>query len=339
MVVSTGTGRFVTAAFLALGLSSGCAEEVDVPIDAKIQAPRIYPGDDAPVVGFDIIASTPELQAQVCSGALQVWVEVFNTTTATWDHVLHTGVSISCSSEPANVSLVADNSGSQEAVLEITQNSVMQFVDDIIDGGGKMGLTRVSTGSEVLTPLTHEYDVLTDAVDNLFVNDGWTALYDGIRMANGSLQQYVNGSIGDDLCMDGGRRSIVIFTNGRENNSADEMNANYSDGIDTTYEDVLNLTVGDVTTPMYIVGLGDNTDPAFLQELADETNGHYLAIDDAEDLPEAFGLVSGYATEGARICAELTEVCGPTQVRMSYTLDGWATYVGPKYFAIDVPCA
>ena len=51
-----------------------------------------------------------------------------------------------------------------------------------------MGLVRVSTNATVLSELTTDETDLEDSISGMFVNEGWTALWDGIRLGNDVLQ-------------------------------------------------------------------------------------------------------------------------------------------------------
>src|SRR5690606_14123779 len=110
----------------------------------------------------------------------------------------------------------------------------------------RIGLVRVSTEARVLQSLTGDREDIQEAVDSLFVTNGWTALWDGFRMANnelheGQLLELEDGS----SCFSGAYAVIVAMTDGMENNSAGQKNTKYpSDGIDTYFEDLLDLRAG-----------------------------------------------------------------------------------------------
>ncbi len=187
------------------------------------------------------------------------------------------------------VALVADNSGSEEGYLDPMQAGVDAFGEAVLGRGlgDRVGLVRVTTQSEVVLPLTDDLDTWSAAVDGLFIGNGWTALWDGVRLGNEVLDAGATATAGAGLevCLSQARRSVVVFTDGQENNSADEHATSYpGDGIDTTLADLESLQVLGVPTPVFPIGIGNGVDEDALSELADTTGGTYAAIDGYADL-------------------------------------------------------
>jgi len=190
------------------------------------------------------------------------------------------------------VTLVADNSGSEDGYLDPMQAAVGAFGHAILDGAGpdQVGLVRVSTQSGVALELTGDEAAWDAAVGDLFISNGWTALWDGIRMGNEVLEDGTEVSAGGGLevCLSQARRSVVVFTDGQENNSADEHPTSYAgDGIDTSFDDLTAMSVLGVPTPVYTVGIGTGVDSEQLSALALESGGETRAIDAYDELQTA----------------------------------------------------
>ncbi len=191
-------------------------------------------------------------------------------------------------SKSIDVVLVADNSGSEWDHLDKIQEASQLFVNALLSDAqyaNRVGITRVSTCATILQELTPDTVELTAAVDSMDSNKGWTALYDGIRLANEVLAAAVAAKM---PIQDPTWRAIVVFTDGQENNSAGEHTPDIvCDSIDTTFADLLVLDVNYVPTPIFTVGIGDGVDAAALQQLADDTGGFYRSVANIADLPAA----------------------------------------------------
>ena len=186
-----------------------------------------------------------------------------------------------------DVVLVVDNSGSQASDEERIREAVRAFGHKLFDltDFARVGLVRVSTESTVVSELTADRAQLDASLEKLFISNGYTALYDGVRLANEVLQR---GYEPDDPCTTPVFRGVVVFTDGRDNNSADEHDTRYEgDGIDTSYGMLTQLKVGDARTPIFSVGVGDRVDEATLWDLADDTGGLYAAIKNYQKLQGA----------------------------------------------------
>jgi len=109
--------------------------------------------------------------------------------------------------------------------------------------------------------------------------------------------------VDDDMCVDTAFPAIVAFTDGRENNSADEHETAYEgDGIDTTFEDLLELEIHTVPTPIYTVGVGDDVDEAALRELATTSGGKYFKL-------RSYGGLEGALSSAASTLTGLIPIC------------------------------
>jgi hypothetical protein len=228
--------------------------------------------------------------------------------------------------------LAVDNSGSEQGKLDWLQQATRNILETIEPMGGRASLVRVSTNANVRRGLTNDFVTLDNDVEELFINRGWTALYDGIRMANDTIGEAYSESAPppdlDTFCTNDRKIGVVVFTDAKENNSADEhlpeeVPPNYpylGDGIDTTFDDLKELKVNNVPTPIYTVGLGHEVDHEALEELAAATGGRHHRVEDASDLPEVFQLIADYAFANVKVCTDLPEdLCGTFYIRIQYT--------------------
>lgn len=302
-------------------------------------------------IGLDFLATDANGQPIACDDAsLTVDVQVaFEDDPTTFVPVRDGTVRVRCVNErSAQLGMVVDNSGSQASVLDLTRIGAKQFASEIMADGGKISLTRVSTDSSVLSPLTDDATAIQQQLDGMFVNRGWTALYDGVRLANETLGASLDASPGDvtytdvdDFCDQSKRYGIVTFTNGYENNSAQQKLATLNDdGIDTELSDLEQLNVDSVGTPLYIIGLGDEVNDAELQGLSNATGGRYLHVNDPQDIPLAYDFIADYQSSSSKVCLEVgRRGCGQTTVRVSYSYaTAQGTFEGASDYPVYIPC-
>lgn len=316
---------------LSLGLLGACVvqgETAAPELEVSVQEVRVAQSGQRSALGMDIL-TTSEGRAIPCNeGHLQVSVGVSTSPEGPFEELPADSYEIRCTSdESADIALVVDNSGSEQGYLPWLQEAAHVMADELLARGGRASLVRVSTDSALHQPLTSDEAALRDTIDALFIANGWTALYDGIRMGNEALGDAVAARTADpapdDLCSADRKLGIVAFTDGRENNSAHQSyrSPKYpGDGIDTTLEDLHRLQVDGVTTPIYTVGLGDQVDHAGLADLAARTGGRHHRVDDETDLPEVFQVISDYLSSSVEVCTELPDdLCGDKYVRVEYT--------------------
>jgi len=200
--------------------------------------------------------------------------------------------------------LVADNSGSQEGHLEVMQEALRAFGAEIIDGRSapdRVGLVRVSTDVGEVVGLTEDLAAFEAGVDQLYIKNGWTSLWDGLRLGNEALE---GGAT--DACQLGAYRALVGFTDGKDNDS------------DTTKaDDVRAFTAGGATTAVHLIGVGDEIDEETLSSVAADTGGQYASI---ADYAELLGALSATARGISGAAPISFQVAGCDQVEARITV-------------------
>ncbi len=336
---------------------AGCQEDGDEapPVQTErgviVQHLRGSQAAAGTYIGLDFLATDANGQPIPCDSAdLTVDVEVAFADAPTQFVPVRDGtVRVRCVNDrSANIGMVVDNSGSQKSVIDLTKTGAKNFASEIMTDGGSISVTRVSTDSSVLTGLTDDAVTVQQELDGMFVNGGWTALYDGIRLGNETLGASLNASAAqptytdvDDFCDSSKRYGIVAFTNGYENNSAQQKLATpTNDGIDTSLDDLKQLSVDSVGTPLYIIGLGDEVNDAELQDLSDSTGGRYLQVATEQDIPAAYDFIADYQSASSKVCLEVgRRGCGQTTVRVSYSYaTSQGTFEGAQDYPIYIPC-
>jgi hypothetical protein len=300
-------------------------------------------------LGLDVLVTDEDGAAVACdAGELTVSLEVSQASASgPWTPVPGGSQQVRCTSEGGDYALVVDNSGSEQGYLGDLQDAATLAAHRVVAGGGRASLTRVSTESATTVPLTDDLTAIDAGVADLFVGNGWTALWDGVRIGNQTLggappPSTVMFEELDDFCDAGRSRGIIVFTDGAENNSSDEhATPDFpGDGLDTTFDDLLDLSVGGVTTPIYAVGLGDEPDHAGLEQLALASGGRHFAIDDSADLTGVFDDIAGYLDASHRVCARVPQAeCGTMYAHIAWSwTDGTRTVTGDHVEQIDLGC-
>jgi hypothetical protein len=207
--------------------------------------------------------------------------------------------------------VVADNSGSVLAYEETIANAVGDLGASVLANGADnaVGLVRVSTESTVLSLLVDDDAAFADAAaSGLDISNGWTALYDGVRYSSDVLtlgDQIDDGVNG--VCLNQSQHNILVFTDGRENNSQDQHPSSYpGDGIDTTLDDLYDLRVHGTTPAIHSIAVGADADSGTLQQLADYTGGTYREIADYSGLLDSLHEASVDMEEEIPVCFETT---------------------------------
>ncbi|MCB9665162.1 MAG: hypothetical protein H6732_13715 [Alphaproteobacteria bacterium] len=244
------------------------------------------------------------------------------------------------------LALALDPGGADAEELETLREGAAALAARVTDRGGRASAVRISTVSSVVAPLDADAAALAAGLDTLAVDRGWTALHDGLRLANETLgvpaagDPVVQAIDPESACDAHDRLGILAFTHGEDDNSAGQrLHAPGDDGIDTSWDDVRSLRVGAVRTPIHTLGLGRGASDR-LGELSAATGGRHLAIADADDLPAAFDLVGDWLGETGRACVELPSLsCGlaDVELRWRWTAQG-REESGVDTLRVHVPC-
>ena len=302
-------------------------------------------------VGVDLLVTDDVGAAIPCDqGTMQVSVSAsMNGSAGPFRSIDSDRIVVQCATGAADVAIVVDNSGSEVGHLAAQQAGAGLLVDSVLAAGGRASVTRVSTNSSILQPLTDDGAALHSAIDSLQITNGWTSLWDGIRMSNQTLggQIQTTSDPGDvhEFCTDTRKLAIVAFTDGRDNNSADQQSYNHvaypGDGIATTENDLEKLSVGHTSTPIYTIGLGDGVDEMALTSLAQSTGGTYHALTDVEQVQSAYADISNYFGSAREVCTDLPwSVCGDVTVETDWTWTGTdgSTLTGTNQSTTYIPC-
>lgn len=318
---------------LPLGMLASCTgQDAFVPptdVEVSVQEVRTGQNQGQNFLSLDILATDQNKALRCEEGQVNVAVSVSQSPDGPFEPAPDIEVDVRCtSSEGADMAIVVDNSGSEQGYLPWLQEAAHLMVDAIIPREGRASLVRVSTDSAIWNQLTDDAGTLRTQIDELYIRNGWTALFDGIRMGNETLGAVVgqdavaqNADM-DDFCSADRKLGIVVFTDGRENNSAHQSfrSEEYpGDGLDTTMDDLYQLQVNSVTTPIYTVGLGENVDHGGLRGLASATGGRHHQVANEADLPAVFETISEYASASHKFCTELPpDLCGDMYVKVEY---------------------
>lgn len=303
------------------------------------------------LLAMDVLVTDLEGKAVPCStGTLDVDVSVsFQGPDHGFVALPSTQLQVACTGNGlGDFAMVVDNSGSESGYLPDLKAATHLMVNKLLPAGGRASITRVSTTSEPTHTLSADAASLHTAADGLAIGKGWTALFDGIRIANETLGGAMIADMDaerftsrDAFCSASRKLGIVAFTDGQENNSSGQkLVSEKDDGINTTLDDLHNLRVDNITTPIYTVGLGRNIDSASLSGLAEDTGGRYLHIEDSSQIPDVFDLISDYASSTFQVCVQMPGGgCGKIWVKTQYTFDnGSDVFSGDSLQVKDVPC-
>jgi Mg-chelatase subunit ChlD len=314
-----------------------------------LRGAQIESGDS--LLSFDVVLTEPDSGPAVdCQeGTLSVDVEMKKPGGKAFETVSTEHIQVRCESTVGpDIAVVVDNSGSESGTLSEVREATSRLLDYVQAAHGRVSLTRVSTQPSVLAPLTDDMAAARSALSELHVSNGWTALYDGIRMGNETLGDAELGEDGHptgnqaDFCGMDPQRAILVFTDGQENNSSDEQGSvNYpGDGINTTLDDLTRLQARGVTTPIYSIGLGDDVDHEALRGLAEKSGGKHHRTDSPGAVTELFQHIVSYTGPRFRVCASLpTTRCGSHDVRLKYRWDGAGrTLTGSRESNLNVAC-
>lgn len=240
------------------------------------------------------------------------------------------------SSHRLDVVLVADNSGSQSEDLGATQAAVKKFGRALLGSARhRAGVVRVSTEPKVLSDVTGDASQIERAADGMFVSDGWTALWDAVRVATEVLEASAATEPGDgSVCHRASYPAVVLFTNGEDNNSSDEKGK--GDGVPTTRDDVSRRVVGGIRPVLHTVGVGNRVDEAALREIAAGSGGQYRSIGQAQGLVGALEGAAATLEALAPLCFVPAD-CAHARARITVKRPGKSEVT--QEIAIPVSCS
>ncbi len=308
--------------------------------------------DGQVVVGVDVLVTDDSGQGVACGdGTVEMTLEISrNGQAGPWVQIERSEYDTSCRDQSAgDLALVMDNSGSEATKIDLIRAGAQRAVERVLAQGGRASLVRVSTNSQLLSPLTAEPAQLGAAVGELHVHRGWTALWDGVRMGHETLGAGDDGAelVEQDgaraFCANSRRRGVLLFTDGEENNSSGQslLDADYpGDGLDTSLEDLEQLNVSGGRTPIYADGVGKRIDAAALSSLAESSGGRFVQLDDLSQLDVVLGDIADYFASGTRFCSPIpSHLCGQLEVRASHRwTNGHVETSGQSQVHLAVPC-
>ncbi len=349
--VSLGSRFFPLMLLAAAGCGDAPRETGRVASTTQQMRAGVDEAGDA-LVGVDVLVTDEAGLGVPCGeGNVEVDIEVSrNGMAGPWVLVDRTSVENACSERAGgDLALVFDNSASVVEQLEPLKDAVARASDRILSDGGRVSLVRASTEAKVLSAIADDRANLGAAIEAMWISNGWSALWDGVRMGNETfatdlpVEAAPRFSDADAFCSSNRKRGILLFTDGRENNSAHQKlrSDEYpGDGIDTTFDDLVELKVGPESTPIYTVGLGDEVDAEAMQGLADHTGGRYIQLDSLDDLEPVLTSVSDYFAASRRFCTEIpSHLCGDLDVRVTHRwTDGTTVTEGVQEQHVVVPC-
>ncbi len=155
--------------------------------------------------------------------------------------------------DPVSIVMTLDASGSMVKAADSVRETAREFVR-AVRKEDKLALVTFADEVRIAHPLSADRAVSMSAIDD-YVARGGTALYDGLWDSLLHLKK------------EGGRRAIVLLTDGR-----DENNPGTAPGSAHTFDEVLTLT-REVGATIFAIGLGPKLDGAVLQRLAALSGG------------------------------------------------------------------
>ena len=184
---------------------------------------------------------------------------------------------------PTNYGIVVDNSGSMRPLLDKVVEAGKVLVNTNRPGDETMIVRFVGRDKiEIEQPFTPKKEDLIDALDNLFIEGGQTAIIDAVYLAVENIDQYQRA----DKTGDKKRRALILVSDGEDRNSY------YN-------EKQLFELLRESEVQIYVVGFVDELskdggfisksprDKAkeFLERIANETGGKAYFPKSAAELP------------------------------------------------------
>jgi Ca-activated chloride channel family protein len=179
-----------------------------------------------------------------------------------------------------SVVLCIDTSGSMRSTDVVptralaAKHAARSFVDAAPDGA-RIGIVTFSSGAIVIEPPSAERADVRAALDRIPEPDGATAIGDALALAGDQLPQ-------------GGRRVIVLMTDGINNRGADP--AEVARRLAAAQITVYTIGIGTSGSGELIPGTSEpaELDRPALESIAETTGGTYAEVGDARALDAAF---------------------------------------------------
>ena len=165
---------------------------------------------------------------------------------------------------PVSIVMVVDQSGSMKKAAEKAVAAAKSFVSALRPEDA-LAILRFADSTVLAQDLSTNRDASLTALDE-YTAKGGTALYDAVDAALTRLQRVE------------GRRVVVVFTDGRDENNA-------GNGPGSTI--ALNDLMGDLRESgvlVFPIGLGTNVDRAVLERFASDSGGEAYFPETADDL-------------------------------------------------------
>jgi VWFA-related protein len=165
---------------------------------------------------------------------------------------------------PVSIAMVIDESGSMKKAAEAAKAAATSFVQ-ALRPEDSLAVLRFSDEPVLAHDLSKDRAASLKAIAEYNARGG-TALYDAVYRALAPLSRVE------------GRRVVVVFTDGR-----DENNAGNGPGSAATLDDVMG-ELGDSGALVFAIGLGPNVDRTVLERFARESGGEAYFPESAEAL-------------------------------------------------------
>jgi Ca-activated chloride channel family protein len=173
----------------------------------------------------------------------------------------------------ASIVLCIDTSGSMGSAdilptrSQASRAAALAFIDSVAPGT-RVGIVAFSSSAVPLGPLTDDRDAARDALSRLPEPNGGTAIGDALAAAA-------------QLLPHGGRRAIVLMTDGVNNLGSDPLEV--AQQLGSAGITIFTIGIGTNGSGMLIPGTGEDAglDEEALQEIAASGNGTYARVSDA----------------------------------------------------------
>ena len=193
---------------------------------------------------------------------------------------------------PTNYSLVIDNSGSLRPQLEkVIEAGKIIIATNRPDDETSIIRFVSSENIEILQNFTPDKTLLVEALENLFVEGGQTAIIDAVYLAAESITSYEKKRSPDDRK----RRALVLVTDGEDRDSFYKEQQLFNLLRETDVQIYVIGFIGDLDKEGGFIGKSpQGKAKAFLERLAAETGGKVYFPSDTSELN---GIATNIATE------------------------------------------